>query len=161
MKPKKIAVMMLFLAALLGCVSPPPQAGELPEDFRLEYGSGAMHLEWGAYYLTVENGGESLFTKTSGFDERKEIPFKASEGELLEIYNAALANNFFALNSSYTDPSIMDGGWSEISITANGSTHSVSMNNYSMQQFDAVEEKIVAMIKANLGQDAFSLEELE
>ena len=92
----------LFLALLIisislslsGCVSGPELATELPNDFELHYATGAMHKEWGVFYLDVDSQGNAIFTKTWGFDQREEHPFQASEEELLAIYNAALANGF-------------------------------------------------------------------
>ncbi len=118
-----------------------------------------MHLDWGAYYLSIDTQGNAEFVKTRGNDEET-LKFTATKEELLEVYNTANNSGFFSLNNDYTDPSIMDGGWNKISITANGTTKSVRMNNYSADEFDAVENKINEIITNHLGLNAYDISDI-
>jgi hypothetical protein len=156
--------MKKFLAALLvvsiflsGCLSGFEPASELPEDFELHYATGAMHKEWGVFYFDVDSQGNAVFTKTQGFDQEEELSAHASKEELLAIYNSALANGFFALQDEYQDPSIMDGGWDEITIKAGGLTKTVNLQNYDLEEFTAIETEINRLIISKLGEGAFSM----
>ena len=151
------AVLLVITISLCGCLSGVEPVSELPNDFELHYGTGAMHAEWGAYYLDVDSQGNAVFTKTWGFDQKEEHPFQVSKGELLAIYNSALANKFFDLQDNYSDPSIMDGGWNEITLRANGYSKTVKLENYNLDAFTAVETQINRLIISEFGEDAFSI----
>ncbi len=158
---KKIALILIIFCILFsGCIGPSEPPEELPEDFEIEYGSGAMHLEWGQYNLKIDNMGNAVFEKTQGTDLSRKYEFTANEAELKIIYGAVMINNFFSLDDQYEDPAIMDGGWTEISIKANGERKTVKLLNYSQRQFEKVEAKIVGLIVSKLGDDAFSFTDL-
>ena len=154
---KLLAVLLIASFLLGGCLIGPDPVDELPEDFELHYGTGAMHAEWGVFYLEVDSQGNAVFTKTWGFDQEEEHSFQASEEELLAIYNAALVNGFFGLQDEYRDPMIIDGGWEEITIKANGSSKTVKMQNYYVEAFSAVETEINRLIISKVGEDVFSV----
>ncbi len=155
---KAVLILVVFCALFSGCVQPPSE--ELPADFELEYGSGAMHAEWGQYRLEMDSEGNAVFEKTAGIDQSKKYEFVASEAERKKIYDAAVVNGFFSLNDKYEDPTIMDGGWSEINIRANGETKTVTVYNSPQPQFEAVEAEISRLIISKQGEDAFSVADL-
>ena len=157
MKKEIFALAIAALFLISGCITPPPPpVNKLPEDFELRYESGAMHLDWGYSELEVDAEGKAVFVQHLGMEMQKSFDFQATEEELLKIYNSALKNGFFGLREQYYDPSIMDGGWSRITITANSSTHSVELQNFYLQQFDAVEAEINSLIAKKLGEEALS-----
>ncbi len=158
---KAIPALFAFTLAVLlsGCIQP-PQPTELPPDFSFEYGTGAMHLEWGSYLFRVDSSGNASFKKTRETALVKTYEFAVSGEERLKIYQAAASNGFFSLQDMYEDPSIMDGGWSEISITANSATKTVSMRNYSLPQFENIASEIVALLKSKLGEDCFNFDDI-
>jgi len=148
--------MCLFF--LLGCVENPP---ENPETLSFSYSSGAMHLDWGSYEVNVEPSGNGTLIKKMGMSMELQKTFSLSQGEMKEVFDTASKNGFFSLNDSYDDPFIMDGGWSRISISTDSSTKTVSMSNYSLQQFSAVESKIISLVTNKLGANAFSLSDFK
>ncbi|MBU1930800.1 hypothetical protein KJ972_04790 [Candidatus Micrarchaeota archaeon] len=150
----------VFAFLLVGCTQPPNPPGELPSDFEVSYGNGAMHLEWGQYNLEIDASGNAVFEKTRGISLSKKYEFTASKSERKKIFDAVVTNNFFSLNEQYQDPSIMDGGWSRIRITANGETKTVTMSNFYLESFDRVESQIGELIISKLGENAFSLNDL-
>ncbi|MBN1941326.1 MAG: hypothetical protein JW772_04035 [Candidatus Diapherotrites archaeon] len=156
MKRIIFALLVLLIVLFSGCPQPPmPPVDTLPNDFALDYSSGAMHLEWGRYSLTIDSDGSSVFTKGMGLRMETQDTFTASEEEMLGIYNAALTSGFFSLAEYYEDPFIMDGGWSKIRITGNGESKLVSVANASVTAFEQVESKITGVIKAHLGDNAY------
>ncbi|MFH1257287.1 MAG: hypothetical protein V1494_08435 [Candidatus Diapherotrites archaeon] len=158
-----IALFAFLVCALVlfsGCPEPPKPLDALPPDFKIAYGTGAMHLEWGRYEFAVDAEGKAYFTKEQGMFLGKTNEFTVSKEELLAIYNSAIENGFFSLNAEYSDPSIMDGGWSRIDITANGGEKKVTLSNTANNAFDAVEKKINEVISAKLGEGAYSFIDL-
>ena len=153
---KIICLLIISIVFLSGCPTV-PEPTELPDDFDLTYSSGATHIDWGWYELKVGVDGKAVFTKGAGMAMKKSYSFEATEEELLEIYKSAVKNNFFSLLEEYQDPFVMDGGWSEIEIRADGSSKKVSVINFSQEQFDEIKSKIASLIIAKLGEDAFSL----
>jgi len=155
--------LFISLLAICGCLEPPnPPPGNLPADFEFSYSSGATHLEWGAYYFNADSQGNASFLKKMGTTLWKEYNFKLSEQERDNLYQTFIEKNFSALNGEYQDQAVIDGGWDEISFTANGSEKTVSLINYSMDlpQFRDVEEKIKEALSAHV-EDPFNFEDLK
>ncbi|MFH1588772.1 MAG: hypothetical protein ABIA76_05540 [Candidatus Diapherotrites archaeon] len=148
-----LLVLITFNLILSGCfLSPPgPEPTELPEDFKVSYDSGAMHLEWGSSEFHADASGEAYFLDKIGMDLVLRYEFEVTKEELLKIYKVAVANNFFLLMDQ-SDPSIMDGGWDRISITADGQSKTVNMHNASNDQFSAVETAIYELISSKAPQ---------
>ncbi|MAG18109.1 MAG: hypothetical protein CL944_01390 [Candidatus Diapherotrites archaeon] len=153
----------LFLALILillfsGCSQPPePEPTELPNDFEITYTSHAMHLDWGGFEFETSASGNASLINTMGLAMEARKDFSVTKEELLEVYKVIVANNFFSLNESYYDPSIMDGGEEVISITAHGNSKRVSVVNFYQPQFDAVGAKISELITKKLGLNAFDM----
>jgi hypothetical protein len=132
---------LLFLFA--GCFGPDvkPAPESLPEDFQANYSTGAMHLDWGYYQVNFDFQGNAELTK-SAQGKTVSASYDFTREEMLELYTEILQNNFFALDETYQDPSIMDGGFSRLSVRANGTSHSVEVLNYHQPDFDGIASKI-------------------
>lgn len=98
---KKIIFLLIFAVLLFGCPYPPEPPKELPEDFEVEYGSGATHLGWGHYTLKIDSQGKAVFEKTMETAMTKKYEFDVSESERKKIYDAVVLNGFFNLNDKY------------------------------------------------------------
>jgi len=153
---KKIFLILVLVIFSLGCPETIPEPTELPDDFEVTYSSGAMHIEWGGFEFKADASGKAYLINTRGMAMEIRKDFTVTDEELLEIYKAAVVNDFFSLNDSYEDPFVMDGGWSEISIRANGSRKKVSVSNYYNDQFDNVKGAISKLATLKLGNYAFS-----
>ncbi|MBN2127178.1 MAG: hypothetical protein JW703_02170 [Candidatus Diapherotrites archaeon] len=141
-------ISFMFLSA---CTNSIQESDELPADFKLNYSSGAMHLDWGSNEFEVNTLGNAVYLDKIGMNMVLKYEFTATKEELIEIYKTAVKNNFFSLNNE-SDPSIMDGGWNKISITADGKNNTVTMTNTYNNQFDAVEKEINKLIKLKIPQ---------
>ncbi len=151
-----ILEVVLILVLFLGCTDSP---SENPEKISFSYSSGAMHLDWGSFEVSVDSSGNGILLKKMGMSMELQKTFSLSQEEMKEVFNTASKNGFFSLNDSYDDPFVMDGGWSKISISTDSSTKTVSMYNYSLQQFSTVESKIASLVNEKLGANAFDLSE--
>ena len=151
----KYLILILGLIVLFsGCSG--PASSEMPDDFSFEYSTGAMHAEWGTYDFTCDEGGNAEFMAEREGEIKKSHQFQVSEEDRQKVYKAVAENNFFNLQNEYTDPSIMDGGYSTISVHANGEGKTVTLNNYYLNQFENVEVAINAVIFKYAGEDAYS-----
>ncbi|MFH1663626.1 MAG: hypothetical protein ABH986_02325 [archaeon] len=158
---KKIAFVLVLLVLFFGCLFQPPEPPKnLPEDFEVEYSSGATHLEWGHYELKIDSKGNAVFEKTIETSLTKKYEFTVSESERKKIFDAVVLNSFFSLNENYEDPFVMDGGFTKISIKANGERKTVTLVNYSQEQFEKVKQEIGRLITYKLGEKAFSFNDL-
>ena len=155
-------IFLIALSLVFGCAgSPePPVPTELPDDIEIRYSTGAMHMEWGAYTFSADASGKAYFRKERDVIIIKEYDFTVPKEGLLEIYKSAVKSGFFYLEDSYNDPSIIDGGYSKITITADGSSKGVSVYNYYNESFELVEGKIGKLIIANLGEKAYAFEDM-
>jgi len=63
---------------------------------------------------------------------------KISSDAVARIYKAVLEQRFFELQPLYSDQTIKDGDQAEITVTANGQTHSVRTVNIRVYAFDRI-----------------------
>ena len=140
--------LLLLFVLFAGCVSSPEMPEEVPEDFHLIYSTGATHLEWGAYWLEIDSSGNAEFVKGKGHTNVTET-FDVSQEDLLDLYSSVVINDFFGLNGEYSDPSIMDGGYSYLSVTAKGKTKKVMIVNTENGRFSRIEEEVTQLIDKN------------
>ena len=140
---KKLILLILVTLFLVGCAEPAPS--ELPKDFEVNYYSGAMHIEWGTTKFTTNTSGEATLVESKELVETTKN-FSVTNEELLVIYSTAMKNNFFSLNELYEDLFIVDGGFSEIELVANGTRKKVKLINVDNHSFSEVEREIVLLI---------------
>jgi len=157
---KKIILLLVLIIFVFGCPNPPQPPETLPADFEIEYESGATHLEWGHYELSIDSKGKALFRKTIETAISKKYEFDVTESERKKIYDAVIIHNFFGLNDNYDDPFVMDGGFTKISIYAEGTRKTVSVVNTSVEQFSKVSNEIGRLITSKIGEEAFSFTDL-
>ena len=144
-------LILIGLMLFAGCLyndKPLPQ--EVPEDFSLNYSTGAMHVEWGWYNLRINSQGNAYLNK-GAVGKSLNDSFQLTEEEMLGLYQEVVSNDFFELNEEYLDPSIMDGGYSTISVTANGKHHEVRVVNTKQERFSRIETDICSVLEEKLG----------
>lgn len=139
---RKLVFALMLL--LVGCTTPETPES-VPEDFQLKYQTGATHAEWGTYALRIYPNGSAIFNK-SAYNYSRKDSILITEKEMLDIYTVIVQNNFFQLKEEYMDPSIMDGGYSKITVNADGKEHTVTVVNTEQEQFNKLEDKINEII---------------
>ncbi|MFH1780283.1 MAG: hypothetical protein ABH803_04055 [Candidatus Micrarchaeota archaeon] len=144
---KKAITSLIIAILLLGCTS--TTEIETPSDFSFIYSTGAMHTEWGVYHLEVKENGEATYTKTIE-ETSKEYKFNLSQKEKSALYETMIKNNFFSLKETYKDPSIMDGGFSELNVHANNKWKKVTVENYYLEEFENIEREISILLRKKL-----------
>jgi len=163
MKNKKIIIVFGIAVAVVAVfLSRDKKGGDFlvidPADAGLNYETGAMHEEWGKTTLDIEKGGKSTFRKYENLELKEEISFDASEDELAQILNVASQGGFFSLRDVYKDPSIMDGGFTAITIFYGDESKTVKVINDYNESFDAVESEIYKLIGKKTKKDNYDLE---
>ncbi len=153
---KYLILVLGLIIAFSGCSE--PVINEMPDDFSFEYSTGAMHAEWGVYSFNSDTKGNSKFVVEAENEIKKSQDFQVSEDDRQKVYNAVMINNFFDLQSEYTDAFIMDGGFSKISVTANGQSKTVTLNNFHQDKFENVQAAINEIILKYVGEDAYSFD---
>jgi len=149
-----VLILLLISIFLLGCTE--DIAPKNPEKISFSYSSGAMHMEWGSFEISVDSAGNGYKINKMGLYMEVKKEFSFTQEEINEVYDVAVKNNFYSLNDSYEDPFIMDGGWERLSITVDGSTKTVQSSNYNLPQVDAVSLKIYSLVDSKLGTNAIS-----
>jgi len=139
MNPKKLGVVLLSIT----------------------YSNSAMHIEWGWQEFSVDSEGNAKFTKGMMMTLEKTYNFRVSRAQLVRLYKTINQAGFFSMNNDYTDPTIMDGGTSAITVTANGTGKTVSVTNYYLPEFDVIASEIIAIIQSELGGNCFSFDDMK
>lgn len=148
-----LIISLLFLTAC--CQKDTVNYSFDPSDTSIYYETGAMYVEWGQYKLNIDKGGEATFEAHAELELKKAESFQVSEEELDVILNIAEENDFLGLNDNYEDPSIMDGGYSLITINYGDEYKSVRVANINIPEFDAVETAITQLLENKID-DPFS-----
>jgi hypothetical protein len=145
----KIFFGIIIFILFFGCFEPPIEPPtEVPNDFEITYKSGAMHIEWGWNQASIDSAGNATCTTGMGMNLEKTFEFTVTKEEMLPIYQAVVVNQFFSLNDEYEDPSIMDGGWSHITVKANGDTKTVSIINYHNENYSKVASALINLVNS-------------
>lgn len=122
---------------------------EVPKDFKIIAVAGGVAPGTTVDKVEIDSQGRAVYSQMSannrskGLFEEKE-KFQLSVPDLRDIYRTAKKNNFFNLNEKYKNDNILDGSFAELTITAEGITHSVRTQNTSVEGFDKI------MISINL-----------
>ncbi|MFH1328209.1 MAG: hypothetical protein ABIH76_05125 [Candidatus Bathyarchaeota archaeon] len=134
---KTHAILFVVIVLFSGCMKNDFDKVEvLPDDFGLYYEEKAVHVDWGQDILKINPAGDAVFTKRIGFEMEMTDEFSVGDEKLLEIYNKALENGFFELQSHYEDPAIMDGGVRILEINGGEYGKKVTLVNYYTAETD-------------------------
>lgn len=131
------AILFIFLLFIFsGCISNPQKYSAVPTDFEAIYSYGACHAEWGRTNIFIDANGSGIYESGSGIYENEKFTnqefrkaFSLNETELLELITSIEQTSFYSLNDYYSNPDIVDGSCSFISVTKNNVTKSVSVSN--------------------------------
>ena len=130
----------------------PAMSQSFPNDFSVELVSGVLQPGYpiGPERVTINASGSVNYSEMERADrmlaaENSEISREA----VAAIYASITENDFFGLKERYESPAILDGDYAELTITANGNTHSVRTVNIKVKDFD----DIVTIINRQLPED--------
>jgi hypothetical protein len=120
----------------------------VPDDFKIIFGSGPLHADWGgAYSITIEANGD--VTKTSDPAGRRKPGQKptieklsTSAQNVMGIYAKVVGCAFFDLDKRYWNPKVRDGGRQYLAVTAQGKTHDVAVYYWTVDRFQAVASAV-------------------
>jgi hypothetical protein len=128
------------------CAEVDMNAISVPSDFSIAYFAGPSHRNWSGRRIQVVVGADGVVKYFVGNVPRtkgapSELPLKQrkiSKEQVKRIYARVVACGFFDLKRSYRNPRIRDGGYSRLSVTADGRTNHVSVSYYSVTRFSSI-----------------------
>jgi hypothetical protein len=132
------------------CAQVDIKAISVPSDFSIDYFEGPSHSNWPGRRTQVTVGSDGVVKYFVGNvpltrGTPSELPLKQrkiSKEKVKRIYARVVACGFFELNKSYFNPSIRDGGYHHLSVTANGKAHSVNVAYSSVRRFSSIVETL-------------------
>jgi hypothetical protein len=130
---------------------------EVPDDFRIAYGSGPSHAHWAGRrtFIEVNASGQVKLQQGSskgGQSPMGDIPvksFRISKEKVKKIFARVQGCRFFELDKHYSTPGIMDGGGSHLFVQANGQSHWVSVRYASVARYSAIVDTLCRQVNAS------------
>ncbi|MGA2938952.1 MAG: hypothetical protein ABSF52_17905 [Syntrophobacteraceae bacterium] len=115
----------------------------VPPDFLLVYKSGDSHgnRPGPRTYIEVHANGILKYFTGRWRGGSVQLPLEQleiSQENVKRIYAKVVGCGFFDLNEHYSNPRIMGGFSTYMSVTASGKSHGVSVSNTSVKRFDSV-----------------------
>ena len=102
--------------------------------------------------ITIEVNGQANFYSSKGGDSPEvllDTNFTLTPEQLQKIWQSIQNENFFNLNSNYENDTVVDGPFAIFTITADGVTKQVTVENISQQQI----QNIISSINSNVPSD--------
>ena len=125
-------------------------AVEMPKDFQLKYGFGAVHADWGRSRYTINADGtlliESWGRMTGPNDPPKTATYILTSDEMRQLWEKIQKSRFFSLDEEYINRNVMDGSTAYIWVVANGKEHTVSVTNRAVKRFDQLADFISDLV---------------
>ena len=135
-----LCVVMIVITGLPGKEASAEIA--VPHDFevRLESAArGPQQTPPDVAWVQINAGGEAEVSEMRGRDGRlPATSIKLPPDALARIYQVIVDQRFFDLRPLYEDPAIRDGDQAEITVTADGRTHTVRTVNIAVNAFDRI-----------------------
>lgn len=109
-----------------------------PYDLHVEGTTGSLIPGRENHVLEIRSNGNGRFTRY--LPDALEPPveqtnFKVSDTQLEALWTAIQQYDFFSLEPRYADSDIVDGAFASLTITAQGRTHQVEVENISVPRF--------------------------
>jgi hypothetical protein len=113
-----------------------------PSDLEIQIECGGNAPWTTLFKLEIEPTGEASYSivyPEDRYDGEWTLitSFDLTEGEMDQIWNKIINNGFFDLDETYANPAV-DGTFANMTITANGETHSVETDNIDLFEFDDI-----------------------
>jgi hypothetical protein len=111
-----------------------------PADLRVVEGLAGGVEPWSEnHYLLITADRHAKYERALpnkiGAPPLMENDFILKTSDLMTIWQAIAANDFFALEPEYKDESIAGGWFASLTITASGKTHRVTVQNFNLPRF--------------------------
>jgi len=139
---KITSLILISLCFLTGCgfFEGP---GYLPKDFKIVAITGGISPAESVEKAEINAKGEVIYYAISPKDRAKYVfeevaRFKINLQELKYLYVRIKENNFFKLKNEYVDKYVLDGSFAQLTVTANGRTHTVKVRNIRQKAFDNI-----------------------
>jgi hypothetical protein len=120
----------------------------VPEDLRIEGTAGGMHPWEENHSLLITADGHGKYTRyisgRVGVPPIEESEFTLTATDLTGIWNAIKEHNFLSLEPEYVDEKVTGGSFATLTITAEGITHRVDVQNVALPPFEALLRTINA-----------------
>lgn len=120
----------------------------VPLDFAITYTSGPTHADWGSRRVEkVYANGDAVIEEIPSVrggqppppqDRKPMVVKRMSPDGVKRLYARVAACEFFDLKERYWNPNIRDGGVENITVTANGRTHSVVVYYYDVPRYASI-----------------------
>ena len=139
-----------FICTLSSILAPPAHAQLYPPDFSIVGVSGGVEpwSENEVVRIDASGAGEYVVYKTG--DDISPLladeTFNLSVADLDAIWSAVVAQDFFSLSADTTDDTFDGGSFTQLAITANGMSHTVTVQNTASAPFDAIVAAINAVV---------------
>lgn len=140
----------VYFVIFLNFLLMPPQMAftqdhELPDDLTITLTSGPVQPghQYDIETALIKPDGTTILSPKYVEDEiLPEIKIKLTRESLISIYDAIKRWKFFELKPFYEDPSVIDGDYASLRVTANGVTHEVKTQNIKVHDFDRITWRI-------------------
>jgi hypothetical protein len=141
-----------------------------PADFALTFRSGPVNLTGGGSDTYILISPAEATARNEGFrlelahaplleggrgefgprvvDDWKMVPNSA----VLPVYHSVLRSDFFGLEETYRDATILDGGVRSLEISADARSHAVTVVNAQVPPFDDVVKQLELLVSSELDQ---------
>ncbi|MFE3846025.1 hypothetical protein ACFL1L_04100 [Thermoplasmatota archaeon] len=120
---------------------------DIPDDFEMLIYCGGFNTWDPIYILYITSEGESDYyvldseNRTSG-EYSLVSSFIFTTDEMDDIWSSIISNDFFNFDNYYTKENVIDGSFANITLIANGETHSVQKENFEFDGFDNIVKNI-------------------
>ncbi len=123
----------------------PAMSQSVPDDFAVELSSNVNQpgYPYPAEMVSISPSGAVQYSQMEREDGMlPEATSEISGDARASIYTAIMENDFFNLDAQYRSPAIIDGDYAQLTITANGVTHSVRTVNMRVNDFDDIVKAV-------------------
>ena len=120
-----------------------------PSDFKLECATGGMEIWEMSENITILANGQGSFFSSKGGNSPQilvDTAFTLTTVQVEQIWATVQNENFFSLNSTYDNDTVVGGSYAILTITANGITNQVSIKNVPQVQI----QNIISAINSNV-----------
>ena len=133
----------IFSPSLLHAQSP-------PADFKFSATTGGLAPWDEKASITIDNTGQATYTRyTNAVTILAESTFTVSASDLQQLWKAIQDSSFNSINPTWNDSTIHEGMFAKIAVTANGTTHEVSIKNTAQPAIQSIIDTLNVVIPAN------------